>query len=81
MPTIVFYTLVFKINTFSGILVEFCVSVFKLGMYISRFFAFLLHEVAAINVKVIMLRQYYICNYCLYRMKEESQQGGSRLPT
>ena len=81
MPTIVVYTSVFKVNTFSGILIEFCVSVFNLGMYVSGFFAFLVHEVAAINVKVIMLRQCYVCIYCFYRMKEESQQGESRLPT
>ena len=67
-------------NTFSDILIEFCVSVFNLGMYVSGFFAFLVHDVVAINIKFLMLRQCYVCIYCFYRMKEENQQGGSRLP-
>ena len=37
------------LNTFSGILMEFWVSVFNLGMYVSGFFAFLVHDVVAIN--------------------------------
>ena len=40
MPTIVVYTLVF--NTFSGISIEFCASVFNLGMYVSAFLVKLL---------------------------------------
>ena len=51
-------------NTFSGILIEFCVSVFNLGMYVSGFFAFLVHDVVAINVKIYndetVLRMYLL---------------------
>ena len=48
-------------NTFSGILIEFCVSVFNLGMYVSGFFAFLMHEVTALTV---------LCMYSLFLQNE-----------
>ena len=48
-------------NTFSGILIEFCVSVCNLGMYVSGFFAFLVHEVTALTV---------LCMYSLFLQNE-----------